>query len=1605
MKRHVNFFQVILALACVLVNFSKFSAQTAISPKLFSQNAWYVDAALTDPSDAIDPHWQDVASSGVQYVRIGGINLNWFPLYTWVPPSNTVGLAEIVKLKNLITKIRDMGMEPVVTVGYHPLALCQNSTWPFYGLNLQQQADIAARVVVAINNEFPGEPVLNWIVANEPNIVVDCNSPKGYGYSSLSDAAAVATYIKTFSSTMKTAYPGIRIWGPEVAGFSTSTSSGGNQLMNALLSTDPNTGILGKISSNPDIYYVDVVSIHAYPDYIDRTEIITKPSTNNEEIKARLTINTSSRKGVIPMITTNTTRTPDDLTVAVTEFNIDDDASHLLPFRDDSDPLEYFSLVNDDGSDGNRIDNRSFVAGQWLAETFSLVMDMGVSGKPWVESMNLWSIREGSDCNEGYGYISQCTGNKRSSYWHFKMLANYFTGGSNYKNLFQHGIDNSSSTDISGIKTFGCHTTDNSSVALGQAFIVIINQEDDNGGNTYDYSLKLNGTPALPSYGTNKMTLAFNMGLNYTVSSSGPSYPNRFSIAPETTQLLVFDCNGAYAGMWEYSVNDNLNNNGPRWIPPSPVPTPALNVTFTFTPNPIPSGTPADFDFNGADHFSWFPDPLLTVQNPDAGGDLVELYAPASSQPDKDYYYIATASNGCTSTQKVSITGAGLIGGPPPSSIFIETATASCAANHNGTALILGDVSSYTYVWSNGETGSNPTQLPPGINSCVATHTVTSATILLKVDIPTAPANNTIPTVTPSGGPNCNITLTSSSANGYQWYKSSAAISGATLVSYNTSVNGSYTVRVANSSGCLSQHSAPYNFTTGYEYPNGKTLSASETWSTNTKVNNTITIPNGVQLDIDPVTVSFGNQGKIVVEPGGILALDGSILNHYTACATTWLGIEVQPGGTLIMNNSTVNLNGNGKILVDHNGTTAGNLHFNLGSILILNDPTTIAEIKGNLHIGTNSVFGFTGNGFVRFNMPGTSTANIFPATGAQIYFDGGANAPNTKKLVEILQESVYANSPMSLFTLKNGAAYLAGNARLSVDCPITMDNAMITSIATGPGNQHLGLWVYGQNGMSITNSIFENGVYGLTALLTTGGNDLVMGNCTFRNNATGLYSSDKAVLLNNCRLINNSFAWEAYGMTNESEMHNGQIKDNDVGVYFHGSTTSGLYFYNPYVYNNQVMGIEYNGSGTLSARCGTIGSSSGTGISLRNGAALNMSPSQVPAGGSVIATNNSNTINGNFGGLLLLDQGRNTLVPFPGTFAVSGTFAGYCGSSAIIANNNKWNLLNLAPVNTIDYSIATHGCRPNKPLLIQDDAPGSFACAIVNPRDELLGLIDGTPCDLCPDINTSSFVSENLGNAVLMSMVEVADGDYLAAINLFNEILTAGAPVTSETEYYLELAYNYMNYSVGEAYKSGLLSTADGIGSEVRKLLNIQSAWIGQYAQDTTYYPQLMMTSMDRAQVHRTAGSRDSALILFNDVLSWAKPQDVNDVTLWKCITSTEISVISGAVAKEDFKTALTECTGSNLRSIQENITADAGQYEKVSIHPNPNNGQFTMRTNFSGTYTITVHDVLGNQVSSMSASSPEVKLDVTAQPKGIYLVKVYLPGGKVKVQKLIIQ
>lgn len=495
----------------------------SINPDFFGQNAWYSNYTSNTANPANDtylyPLWPDIAGSGVKMVRIGGNDFNLL---------NTPSYAKIVEL---IDNIVNNGMIPIMSVSF-PNSTNNNA-------NLSTDAQNAAALVEAINTttgpfgSLYTRHVANWIIANEPDQCITCASGfrQGYAYDGTpsSEIQLIADYIKTFSIEMKKKDNTIKIIGPEISYYRSNLYSPlfvdgtGSTLpdISGLIPATYNSVSTGVASGKP---FVDYLSVHIYPNNFtgapsptNRNAVINQletPETTSGSLRWQLKqLNTQ-----LATINASTQRASAPLKLVVTETNVDyaNENSSTQPAI----------------AEGN--DNRSYIGGQWWAEWMGVLLEYDIE---WV---NFWSAVENT-----FGYIDYA-GNKRSSYWHFKMMAE------NFKGTFLPNGYTTVYTNSSYYKAFAYKST-----AANEIGVIIMNQiegsnptrETDTHTKTFQINFN-NGTPS----GAN-MLFKFNAG-NTAIGVSGVF---NCTMTVETTMLLVFDATtGALKRKETYSLRDAI---------------------------------------------------------------------------------------------------------------------------------------------------------------------------------------------------------------------------------------------------------------------------------------------------------------------------------------------------------------------------------------------------------------------------------------------------------------------------------------------------------------------------------------------------------------------------------------------------------------------------------------------------------------------------------------------------------------------------------------------------------------------------------------------------------------------------------------------------------------------------------------------------------------------------------------------------------------------------------------------------------------------------------------------------------------------------------------
>lgn len=792
--------------------------------------------------------------------------------------------------------------------------------------------------------------------------------------------------------------------------------------------------------------------------------------------------------------------------------------------------------------------------------------------------------------------------------------------------------------------------------------------------------------------------------------------------------------------------------------------------------------------------------------------------------------------------------------------------------------------------------------------------------------------------------------------------------------------------------------------------------------------NLTITTPGRLELRTDLIVC---NASTLELTAGSSLVVGEYANQSFTPCQ-----LIIRTGSTLLIKgNATIQVLDKSSVIIE----PGAKIVYEKGAKILLAGDNAVLDIQGSLHLGQDADFNFSyvnGNrGFVRFNQTNTqSSKNVILLTGtsANMTFLGYSSSD---KVLELLQP-VLLSKALRNFSAKACRIELGGLAKLAAHCPITIANANMTS-TSGQPNNHQGLEIYGQPGVSISASTFENGGTGINALLFYGGAPLQLTNCKFLRNGAGLVTFGKGVDLQNCIFsYNQQFGWQAEGLEFNSQAKNCEFTYN---------TTAGLYLFSSPVrvslvsckVNYNEIGIITEGSSVLNVKCGEVKKNFYEGFYMMNNAVLNMS---TPYGGGYVNASGNGIWSGTTmlmdnATSLLLDKGYNDMTIDLGQQAkcissglncrllIDGTINLPCNNSMITkANNNTWDNIypwyfNNMRLNGLMSSVLCNGAQKN--IVLEDKYPGSIATCgqydhcITNPQ-----LCQGTllsSCIGCTTINTQNFPNTPLNTAVasaLKSMDTTVVSGYKKAVNLFDEILTYPINNPKPEEVALGLwSEKKMKEAFSAAIERKQISSNDAGSNEAMKTISLLNNIIQKAGNNPEQYFRKLHSSVEKANIYRVLNKRALALNILDDIMNWVAPEQKQYVGKWRCLVNAEEMVLKGQMEKEDFAAEVSGCHANFYRKSNHRQSAEfsaPGHEVSFNISPNPSaTGEFNI--SIAGIapeeLELRVTDALGKVIITKTVTKTETLIDLKGYPQGIYLVMVHNKDGIVQTQKLVYQ
>jgi len=488
-----------------------------------------------------------------------------------------------------------------------------------------------------------------------------------------------------------------------------------------------------------------------------------------------------------------------------------------------------------------------------------------------------------------------------------------------------------------------------------------------------------------------------------------------------------------------------------------------------------------------------------------------------------------------------------------------------------------------------------------------------------------------------------------------------------------------------------------------YDSNNPILVNSDEIWDFNIRIYQDLIIDNNAECNIK-CHLELPYQAKIVVKSGSSLIVEGSITG---VNESNWKGqIEVEPGGELILNDGAeLKFGDGGNILIDKLGSLDGNLVYNENALIILEESTSFLELKGQLYLGNNTTFTFTGSGYIKFSNPGgDATNNIFCGSGASIVLQGSGQ---NDKIVEVQQSSVRFPADLVSLSFSNGKIEMGNGKRMLAEgnYPLTFDNLKITS-DNQDYNAHRSFHLYGQANVIINNCVFDYGYWGLYGNLTyASGAPLTILNSEFNNNKIGLYIYNKGLTLTNCTFDENTqVGLHADNMSFVSDFSTCYFLNNDEGINYQGSASADLNINTCEILHSS-NGIVTEGGFDLNLNCTYIKYSRGNGIYTGLGTHVNM------------ANNAKNDLSVNYNaihldyGFLSANNGYNDLGSY--NYAVIGEAVIRCSVGVppdLVAEHNTWDSNNNPPTYLQNYKLWVINCNQT-PVNIIDTDPDDIFC------------------------------------------------------------------------------------------------------------------------------------------------------------------------------------------------------------------------------------------------------------------------------------------------------
>lgn len=766
--------------------------------------------------------------------------------------------------------------------------------------------------------------------------------------------------------------------------------------------------------------------------------------------------------------------------------------------------------------------------------------------------------------------------------------------------------------------------------------------------------------------------------------------------------------------------------------------------------------------------------------------------------------------------------------------------------------------------------------------------------------------------------------------------------------------------------------------------------------------------------------INMETNSNFIVDNNSILRMESGSRLDIANGAT----LRVKRGGRLeLQSGCTINVADGGKIIIEEEAATNndGWLVYFPNARINLNGINAQLEIAGFLDIQNNATFtsSSTANinstlGSVKFSSTDVPSQNILVGTGCKFIIQSNAKA---RKILYVNQETLYGPNALTEFTLQNGTAVMAANARIhapiSNTCTIKFINAQLTT-SNSVRNNHRGLRLNGQALVTLTNSTFAKGYYGIYSFSTTLGTGLTMNNCQFIDCDYGLYSYDKNVNMTNCSQQYCTVGWYAEQMASTSNYTTSNAKFNTQnGIYYQGVSTLNV---NDPLIDNNLVGLTGE-QASVYIKCGSISTNTQYGLYMKNSGTLFMSGSSGSPHDPTTALNNGTTIKCLKANNLYLNLGINSLKPLNigQQKTLNGTLLCQTYSSQP-ANQNNWNGSVGTALTSAEYSITTSCTVPTNIVFTDPSSVAQVQCGQAippcNPPCNMALMDFLVSCPTCDEINTPAYPNTKLNDASIDAKATAEDDNLTdnekIALDKYNQILMEPLQnIDIKEDYILNYDYQRMKESFSDALAKYQLfpdANPSPVEQYMQMLLDVQDKIINQAVAKGNYDVRFFV-SLDKAQTYRISGKLNASITLLDDILTWVGIDEYDYTSRIRCLTQIESDVLAGIISPDDVETEIQNCTPVSYRMANNNLPAEATNKkvgsEQARVYPNPANDYITVTASNNEINTIQIIDVLG-QILITEIFTNKTDILISDLKPGIYLYQINNKSGNVQFGKL---